>query len=330
MVVAALQAMCEWAHRYVESHDAKASRSSAAPVDRLSSDRRTQVVPSQSSQAQHQVFYAVSQALLYVLCYHLDSLMQPKADPKLAIAAQSVVSQMLPRLLSHELDPLSKCLPSVAEEFARQTAALGLLQCSKLAKEAQRKGDGAARESRPLEMFFPFDPYLLLRSRAFLQLPDTYVTWRSGHPSATKEDDDGTDSNASVAGSDEDPEDVAADEDDGADQEDDEEDDDDERRTRFGSMASSGPMGTTPPCFPPPRRLNSALDSWALPVTAAHNAAERRHKHRYPASASDTEGCESPAGMSPMGQSPFGISSASPMSLGCTPTANFFMSRGRH
>ena len=32
---------------------------------------------------------------------------------------------------------------------------------------------------RPLEMFFPFDPYLLRRSAKFLNLPNSYNTWSS-------------------------------------------------------------------------------------------------------------------------------------------------------
>lgn len=34
---------------------------------------------------------------------------------------------------------------------------------------------------RPLEMFFPFDPYLLRRSARFLKLPSSYNTWGGGH-----------------------------------------------------------------------------------------------------------------------------------------------------
>lgn len=42
--------------------------------------------------------------------------------------------------------------------------------------------DGEKRTHRPLEMFFPFDPYLLRRSSRFLQLRSSYVQWRHGHP----------------------------------------------------------------------------------------------------------------------------------------------------
>lgn len=33
-----------------------------------------------------------------------------------------------------------------------------------------------------MEMFFPFDPYLLKRSSRHLRLKDNYVRWRHGHP----------------------------------------------------------------------------------------------------------------------------------------------------
>ncbi len=39
-------------------------------------------------------------------------------------------------------------------------------------------------QPRPLEMFFPFDPYLLRRSSTLLDLDATYVVWRRGHPAS--------------------------------------------------------------------------------------------------------------------------------------------------
>ncbi len=38
---------------------------------------------------------------------------------------------------------------------------------------------------RPLEMFFPFDPYLLRRSARFLDLPASYNTWGGRHQHET-------------------------------------------------------------------------------------------------------------------------------------------------
>lgn len=42
----------------------------------------------------------------------------------------------------------------------------------------------ALRERRPLELFFPFDPYLLRRSAQHLRLRETYVRWSRGHSTA--------------------------------------------------------------------------------------------------------------------------------------------------
>lgn len=38
---------------------------------------------------------------------------------------------------------------------------------------------------RPLEMFFPFDPYLLRRSARFLDLATSYNTWGGAHQHGT-------------------------------------------------------------------------------------------------------------------------------------------------
>ena len=45
-----------------------------------------------------QVFYAACQAMLYVLCYRLDSLMSPSGDPA---AMQALFSGPLQHIISH-------------------------------------------------------------------------------------------------------------------------------------------------------------------------------------------------------------------------------------
>ena len=52
------------------------------------------------------------------------------------------------------------CLPTVVAEFSRLVARLGLMDCAQLLPQRSQ----AMRAQRPLEMFFPFDPYLLRRS----------------------------------------------------------------------------------------------------------------------------------------------------------------------
>ena len=54
-------------------------------------------------------------------------------------------------------------------EFTRLTARLALLAAGK-ATQLAGAALSAGRTRRPLEMFFPFDPYLLRRSARFLDL----------------------------------------------------------------------------------------------------------------------------------------------------------------
>ena len=63
------------------------------------------------------------------------------------------------------------CLPTVVTEFTKLSARLGLLDC----KPFHPSNAEAAQAQRPLEMFFPFDPYLLRRSAAFLDLRRTFL-----------------------------------------------------------------------------------------------------------------------------------------------------------
>lgn len=64
------------------------------------------------------------------------------------------------------------CLPTVVSEFGRLARRWRLADCAALAPPAGRVAAAgpAAGGLRPLEMFFPFDPYLLRRSAAVLDL----------------------------------------------------------------------------------------------------------------------------------------------------------------
>ena len=62
--------------------------------------------------------------------------------------------------VARRLAPLSVCLPTVVAEFSRLAQRLGLMECGALLPQRAQ----AMRAQRPLEMFFPFDPYLLRRS----------------------------------------------------------------------------------------------------------------------------------------------------------------------
>lgn len=57
------------------------------------------------------------------------------------------------------------CLPSVVDEFVKQTSSLQLLECKDLGAHNRKENPQSSfgGEYR-LDMFFPFDPYLLRQS----------------------------------------------------------------------------------------------------------------------------------------------------------------------
>jgi RNA polymerase I-specific transcription initiation factor RRN3 len=164
----------------------------------------------------HQVFYAMVQALLYLLCYHMQPLLGEQQQDssgeqqQLGQAIATLVRQQVLPLLSHPLAPLAVCHQAVTAEFVRQALMLGLAdaQWEEAALQAVSQhqvalstaastaaaivigGEGAGDEGgamqprvlRPLEVFFPFDPYLLKRSAKFLQLPTSYMCFSHGQP----------------------------------------------------------------------------------------------------------------------------------------------------
>lgn len=105
----------------------------------------------------------------------------PQERPKLAKAVRKLVTGPLAQLLSSPLDPLSRCLPTVVREFSRLASRTGLLDIRGHPAVAGA-GVPKQRAARPLETFFPFDPYLLRRSGAVLRLEETYVRWQKRHP----------------------------------------------------------------------------------------------------------------------------------------------------
>ncbi|CAH2034549.1 unnamed protein product, partial [Thlaspi arvense] len=104
----------------------------------------------------NQVFYSGCQAILYVLCFRMRSI----------LGVPHFESQLLPleSILSHKLNPLMVCLPTVVSEFLKQAKAEGLFIVSDafifddlLESESSRAFGGFER----LDTFFPFDPCLL-------------------------------------------------------------------------------------------------------------------------------------------------------------------------
>ncbi|CAE6038441.1 unnamed protein product [Arabidopsis arenosa] len=106
---------------------------------------------------EHQDFYSGCQAILYVLCFRMRSI----------LAVPRFLSQLTPleSVLSHKLDPLKVCLPSVVSEFLKQAKAGGMI----IVSEAFIFDDLPESElSRAFGGFFPFDPCLLESSNSVI------------------------------------------------------------------------------------------------------------------------------------------------------------------
>ncbi|XAR73364.1 hypothetical protein NMG60_11007311 [Bertholletia excelsa] len=144
----------------------------------------------------HRVFYSGCQAIMYVLCFRMRSMMNiPRLKSQLFLMP-------IEGILKHPLNPLKVCLPSIVEEFLRQAKAARLFTVSEtfifndlLESELSRAFGGMER----LDMFFPFDPCLLRKS-------DGYIRSHFIHWSMVRSMYDDSDDNEEESSSDEDVE----------------------------------------------------------------------------------------------------------------------------
>ncbi|CAN6200700.1 unnamed protein product [Urochloa humidicola] len=115
---------------------------------------------------EHQIFYASCQAVMYVLCFRLRSIMD---YPNLK---SQLFKMNIGFILRDPLEPLKVCLPSIVNEFLRQAKAAGLftayvdLELEDIIESDLSKAFGGVNR---LDMFFPFDPYLLKESDSYIR-----------------------------------------------------------------------------------------------------------------------------------------------------------------
>ncbi|KAL3527319.1 hypothetical protein ACH5RR_011975 [Cinchona calisaya] len=138
----------------------------------------------------HKVFYAGCQAIMYVLCFRMRSML---AIPRLR---SQLFLLRLDEILKHPLNPLKVCLPSIVEEFLRLAKSSRIFTVPEnhvpnglLESELSMAFGGLER----LDMFFPFDPCLLKKSDRFIR--PNFVYWsmvRSTYEEEEDDDDEGT------------------------------------------------------------------------------------------------------------------------------------------
>jgi RNA polymerase I-specific transcription initiation factor RRN3 len=173
VVVESMRRLLEWCVSYAQ----------------LAEDRRNLSMTT-ADPVLHGVFYCACQAVMYVLCYRLKDLTEDQRSKR--------VLRTLPlqELVEHYLKPLTVCLPSVVDEFVKQASIAQLVDCREWSysrdASSSHAGGSFGGEGR-LDMFFPFDPYLLKTSYRFIhphfiqwsmvELPELYEDF-------SEEDDD--------------------------------------------------------------------------------------------------------------------------------------------
>lgn len=156
-----LTALCHWAEQFLSLYDAARGADLAA------------------LETQAGVLDAVCQGVLYVLCYRLEHI-AVVGGPRALAALRGLP---LDKITEHRLQPLLSCAPVISSEYYMRAKGHRLpgRAAAKVAAEywQLQSAGGVGRRPPPprrlLETFFPFDPYLLRQSAAYLDLARTYL-----------------------------------------------------------------------------------------------------------------------------------------------------------
>lgn len=139
--------LCAWAHNYILKSD---------------SNQNTMSLKA------HYVFYAVCEAIFYVIAFRSRDLTNSNEN------LNYLQSLQLSTLVTCHLNPLRVCLPAVATAFAGVTRTHQLAYCHTiLERNARRKlatvyQNEVMMPEETLDTTFAFDPYLLKKSGKFI------------------------------------------------------------------------------------------------------------------------------------------------------------------
>ncbi|XP_050436123.1 RNA polymerase I-specific transcription initiation factor RRN3-like isoform X2 [Adelges cooleyi] len=135
----------------------------------------------------HAVFYSMCQALFYVIAFRHEDLMDSKRNLKF------MENLNLSKIVTSRLSPLRICCSKVANHFAHITKTYQLTYCYTVMDGHIRVTDQAIKEQW-LYSFFPFEPYVLPRSKDII-MPNLFRDFGSNlNGSSTIEEDEEKDS----------------------------------------------------------------------------------------------------------------------------------------
>ncbi|KAM6054755.1 RNA polymerase I-specific transcription initiation factor RRN3 [Chlamydotis macqueenii] len=150
-VKACLDLLVNWMHKYIDNQDTGAN--------------------AYCDVALHGPFYSTCQAVFYMLIFRHKQLL----DGNLRKGLSYLQSLNFERIVMCQLNPLKICIPSVVNLFAAITRKYQLVFCYTIIERNNRQfipvvrsgtgGDLVQTCTNPLDSFFPFDPYILKRSK---------------------------------------------------------------------------------------------------------------------------------------------------------------------
>ncbi|XP_041893186.1 RNA polymerase I-specific transcription initiation factor RRN3 isoform X2 [Corvus kubaryi] len=150
-VKACLDLLVNWLHKYIDNQDTGAN--------------------AYCDVALHGPFYSTCQAVFYTLIFRHKQLL----DGNLRKGLSYLQSLNFERIVMCQLNPLKICIPSVVNLFAAITRKYQLVFCYTIIERNNRQfipvvrsgtgGDLVQTCTNPLDSFFPFDPYILKRSK---------------------------------------------------------------------------------------------------------------------------------------------------------------------
>lgn len=159
-----LENLCHWAHDYIKGSGSNQNTTSLKV---------------------HLVFYAVCEAIFYVIAFRSYDLTNSDENLKFLQSLQ------LSTLVTSHLNPLRVCSSAVATAFAGVTRAHQLAYCHTiLERNARRKmamvyQNEIIMPDETLDTMFPFDPYLLSKSGKFIA--DIYQCYKSNEKNAAND-----------------------------------------------------------------------------------------------------------------------------------------------
>lgn len=144
--------------------------------------------------AVHGPFYATCQAVFYVVIFRHQQILDGNLKKGLAF----LQNLNFGRIVMSQLNPLKVCLPSIVSFFASLTRKYQVAFCDTIIEQNRRQvlpvvrsscgGDSIETSTNPLDSFFPFDPYILKRSKNTID--SLYQFWEEQSAQDLKEEAD--------------------------------------------------------------------------------------------------------------------------------------------